>query len=244
MSNINFENEGKYNSDFVNLLEPGNNTKNWVSLIISFGVYGFLIYLLADPSISNTDKKNAGIALGSLSAVGILISILRIPIFGDTSKTSWPAFLFNFVFITLFGVPVYFADLFLGYTSKGVPGGMKDLSHREIHDNFGSVSRVKSLGYDTNRFTFLNTFSYRKGSFLPCKFDSGSCVVRRSVVYIAILLSLIIIIPLLVNLGELKENKFNIDNYLGYLNSIIAGVLGTSVVLILGTVRNADIVKT
>jgi len=244
MSNINFENEGRYNSDFVNLLEPGKNTKNWFSLITSFGVYGLLIYLVSDRSISKDDRNRAAIALGILSILGILISILRIPIFGDTKETSFPSFIFNFIFISLFGVPVYFADMFLGFTSKGVPGGMKDLSHQEIHDNFGTVSRVKSLGYDTNRFTFLNNFTYRKGSYLPCKFDSGSCVVRRSVVYIAILLSLIIIVPLLINLGELKENKFNIDNYLGYLNSIIAGVLGTSVVLILGTVRNADIVKT
>ena len=248
MSNIglggleNIDMANKNNTDFVSFINPTLNPLNSVLLYLSFGLYLGLSLGIASNNSSSEQKRDMGIVIGIFSGIGILLSLLKIIIFQPEYNTTGSYF--YFIPIILFGFPLYLADNFLYYFEIREKK-MGDLSSDEIRERFGGpYSRFLSLGKDTERFTFLNTYTYNKNKILPCDpGKTGYCLIRRSVIYISLLLIFLIVLPLLLTIGEMKDKGFNSDQYLGHLTAVFSGFISLSIILVLGSVKNADVVQ-
>lgn len=232
----------KNNTDFVSFINPTLNPLNSVLLYLSCGLYIGLSLGIASESSTFDQKRDMGIVIGIFATIGILLSLLRILIFQPEYKTSGSYF--YFIPAILFGFPLYLADNFLYYLEIREKK-MGDLSSSEIRERFGGpYTRYLNLGKDTERFTFLNTYSYRKNDILPCNpGKTGFCMIRRSVIYLSLVIIFLIILPLLLTIGEMKDNGFTADRYLGHLTATVSGFVGLSIIFILGSVKNADIVQ-
>ena len=104
----------------------------------------------------------------------------------------------------------------------------------------GGMTQIQNLGKGDTGSLILNYFRVNKrGSILPCDSKTGTCKVKRSTVYMIIYLSIIVLTPIFITLGDMKDDGFDISKMMGYLNLFLAITFGIVVVFVLGTIKEA-----
>jgi len=222
------------------------------SSLIGLGLSaGIFIFLIAQISILNKDKKPHDdivgyyIALSVFLGIGALLSFLNVDPFIKQS-TQNDNLLKYFRIVNLFSVPQFFFDLILNgsylITGQQKTRTMYDSSLNDIGNKYsGRITQITNLGKDDSGFIILNRFRMQKRlSILPCDPFAKNCIVRRSVVYMIFYLAFIVLLPIFITCAEWRKNKkFDGRLFSGYLNLFLAITFGGSLVFVLSTVKNA-----
>ena len=213
------------------------------SIALFFGLIGGLM-----TNVHNKNHKvvdNIAITLASLVGISIFFYFFRydIRIYIDDNT-------FIKVIKTLVSVPLAIPYLFTGavmdsltgLTGENSFGGNATLD--KVNEKYnGRINQIRNLGKSDSGYIFLNYFKYNKReSILPCKTAGvkGVCQVRRSVIYMVFYLAAVLLIPLFVTLGNIKDNdnKFNREEYIYWLTWLLVITFGLEIFFVLGTVKS------
>ena len=213
------------------------------SIALFFGLIGGLM-----TNVHNKNHKvvdNIAITLASLVGISIFFYFFRYDIRIYTSDNA-----FIKVIKTLVSVPLAIPYLFTGAAMDSLTGltgensfGDDDTLSKVNEKYNGRFNQIKNLGKSDSGYIFLNYFKYNKReSILPCKTAGvkGVCQVRRSVIYMVFYLAAVLLIPLFVTLGNIKnnDNKFNREEYIYWLTWLLVITFGLEIVFVLGTVKS------
>lgn len=221
---------------------------NVLGVLVSLGITGTLIGLLAKADADNSQKEinSYGIALAVYLVYCLTLSLIRVdPYVKDGDGTG--SKILTFLFLAPSIVPYAIFEVLVNGTSNAIgksseTGGVFDASLDNLSKKYsGRFTQIKNLGDDDSGFIILNQFRMgKRASVLPCDSETGKCKVRRSVVYMIFYLAAIVLVPVFITLGEsASDDKFSTSQFLGYLNLFLAITFGLAIVFILGTIKNA-----
>lgn len=221
---------------------------NVLGILVSLGITGTLIGLLAKADADNSKKEmnSYGIALAVYLIYCLTLSLIRVDPYVKGEDNIGSKIL-TFLFLAPSIVPYAIFEVLVSGTSNAIgksseTGGVFDASLDKLAGKYsGRFTQIKNLGDDDSGFMILNQFRMgKRASVLPCDSETGKCKVRRSVVYMIFYLAAIILVPVFITLGESpSDDKFQISQFMGYLNLFLAVTFGIAIVFILGTIKNA-----
>ena len=224
--------------------------QNLLGILFSFGILTTLLYFtIASPAETfNTPggQLSAGILLGAFLIVGLILSLANFNIYINKATALGASDNIK-RYLVLFAAPQFFFDLLMSGSSS-LTGTQKTMklsndSLAGIGEKYsGRVNQIVNLGKDDSGFLILNRFRMQKRpNVMLCNYDSKNpeCVIRRSVVYTTLFLTLLLLIPLFVVLGEEGDFEEKQANYYKYLSILLSGTFGIAIIAIFGTIKNA-----
>tara|TARA_R110000823_G_scaffold298626_1_gene419028 strand:+ start:367 stop:1134 length:768 start_codon:yes stop_codon:yes gene_type:complete len=219
---------------------------NGLLLLGSFGVFSLFIGMITEERKKGNNRavRDWSIAFGVSFALGILISLADFDILINKDNlvidliTKGPFLLFS-------GAPYVLVSGLTSATNSIIgENGSKAFGLDDLNSKYGGrINQVVNLGKSDSSFIFMNTFKYSKReSILPCKTAGvkGVCQVRRSVIYMVFYLAALLLIPLFITLGDIKNNnnEFDREQYVYYLVLFSAITIGLVILFVLSTVKS------
>jgi hypothetical protein len=221
---------------------------NVLGILVSLAITGTLVGLLIKADADNDRKKIAsyGISLAVFLIYCLTLSLIRVDPYVKNGDSTGSKILTS-LFLGPSIVPYAIFEVLINGTSNAIgksseTGGVFDASLENLSKKYsGRFTQIKNLGDDDSGFIILNQFRMSKrGGVLPCDGETGKCKVRRSVVYMIFYLAVIILVPVFITLGESpSDDKFQISQFLGYLNLFLAITFALAIIFVLGTIKNA-----
>ena len=237
-----------------NLINEFDNLNDWMKLLNgvawlgSISIFGLFIGMITEERKKGNNKevRNWSIAFGVSVALGVVISLADFDLIMKFERGS--DYLFDgikFLSILFSGVPYLLVSGLTSVTNK-IVGEPKEPAFglKELNKKYGGrLNQVLNLGKSDSSFIFMNTFKYSKReSILPCKTAGvkGVCQVRRSVIYMVFYLAALMLVPLFITLGDIKNNnnKFDRHEYLYWLTLFSFITIGLVIVFVLSTVKS------
>jgi len=233
---------------FIKLKESNKPLLNGFFLLGSFVIFGLFIGMITEERKKGNNRavRDWSIVFGVSVALGILISLADVDIFVKNEGVY--GFIPNFIrplFIVFSGAPYVLVSGLTSATNSIIgENGSKEFGLQEMNKKYGGrINQVVNLGKSDSSFIFMNTFKYSKReSILPCKTAGvkGVCQVRRSVIYMVFYLAALLLIPLFITLGDIKNNnnEFDRNQYVYYLVLFSAITIGLVILFVLSTVKS------
>ena len=213
-----------------------------IAFLVSFGI--LLTFILCLSLIEDKESKvTCGIVFGVYNLIVLIIYFTGFTIYNsNTGENNRLKIISTGLFGATFEIHKLLFDRLMGKKEEDTgastnPGMTLD----SLGNRYGGgMTQIKNLGKGDSGSLILNYFRVNKrGSILPCDSKTGTCKVKRSVVYMIIYLSIIVLTPIFITLGEMGDNSFDISKMMGYLNLFLAVTFGIVLVLVLGTIKDA-----